>query len=431
MLQVECNLAQSYATASHVKTDLHAALQWLPINPIRTFTPERRDNMRGFGKWLGRLLLALVLAAAVIGFWQREAITRLMAVNTLFSAERIVHNFSNMDAAFLTTPVSRGTGATSPLPHGDAFTLPPETQDWIKTRSVTSLLVMQNGKIRYEGYFLGTSADDLRISWSLAKSYLSALLGVLVAEGAIASLDAPVTKYAPMLKGGAYDGASIRNVLNMASGVTFDEDYLDFNSDINRMGRVLALGGALDEFTAGLTETFAPPGETWKYVSIDTHVIGMVIRGATGRSVADLMSEKIIAPLGLERDGFYVTDGEGVAFVLGGLNFTTRDYARFGQMILQNGEFGGIQVVPADWIAQSTAATAPTAPGRTGYGYQWWIPVGAHEGEFFARGVYGQYIYFDQPRGVLITTTGVDRLFLEPNVHEINLEMFRKIAQSL
>lgn len=387
--------------------------------------------MRRIGKWLGRILIALILAAVAIGVWKREEIQRLFAVNSLFAEQRIVANFSHMDAAFLTTPVSRGKGATSALPQGPQTTLPPETGDWIANRAVTSLLVMKDGEIRYEEYFLATSPDDRRISWSVAKSYLSALLGVLMQEGAIASLDDPVTRYAPALKGSAYEGASIRNVLNMASGIVFDEDYFDKGSDINRMGRAIALGGALDDFTAGFTETFAAPGETWQYVSIDTHVIGMVIRGATGRSIPDLMAEKIIAPLGLEHDGLFITDGAGVAFVLGGLNFTTRDYARFGQMILQNGRYGGAQVVPADWIAAATMPSAPTAPGQTGYGYQWWIPVDPQPGEFFARGVYGQYIYLDQPRGVLIVSTAADRHFREDGVHEGNIEIFRKIAQSL
>jgi len=387
--------------------------------------------MRRFGKWLGRVLLALILAAAVIGFWKREEIKRLFAVNSLFYEEKIVQNFSHMDMAFLTTPVSRGSRATSPLPHGDEYTLPSGTDEWIKTRSVTSLLVMKDGKIRFEEYFQGTSPDDRRISWSVAKSYLSALFGVLMDEGAIASLDDPVIKYAPKLKGSAYEGASIRNVLNMASGVVFDEDYLSFDSDIIRMGRVIALGGTLDDFTASFTDSFAEPGAKWTYVSIDTHVISMVIRGATGRNIADLLQEKIIAPLGLEQDGYYVTDGDGVAFVLGGLNVTTRDFARFGQMILQDGMVDGKQVVPADWIVEATKPSAPTAPGKLGYGYQWWIPKDAQEGEFFAIGVYGQYIYFDRARGVLITTNAADRLFKEPGVNDINIEMFRKIAQSL
>ncbi|TMV07640.1 serine hydrolase [Ruegeria sediminis] len=387
--------------------------------------------MRTVLKWLGRILLVFILAAAVVGFAKREEIQRLMAVNSLFSEDKIVANFSNMDAAFLTVPLPRGAGPTSELAYGAAYELPDGAAGWIEERAVTSLLVLQDGKIRYEEYFLDTGPDDRRISWSIAKSYLSALFGILLEEGAIASLDDPVIKYAPKLEGSAYETATIRNVLNMSSGVTFDEDYLDYNSDINRMGRVVALGGELDDFAASLKDSFAAPGETWQYVSIDTHVIGMVIRGATGRSVAELLSEKVLAPLGLERNGYYITDGAGVAFVLGGLNFTTRDFARFGQMILQNGEYGGERIVPAAWIAESTWPSAPTEPGRIGYGFQWWIPVGAHEGEFMGRGVYGQYLYFDQPRGVLIVMTGADRKFRDEGVNEANIEMFRKIAQSL
>ncbi|MGV6803878.1 MAG: serine hydrolase domain-containing protein [Ruegeria sp.] len=387
--------------------------------------------MRSVLKWLLRIFLALVLAAAVVGIWKREEIRRLLAVNSLFSQEKIVHNFSHMNQAFLTVDLPRGDGATWELPYGSEFELPADAGKWIEDRSVTSLLVMHKGQIRFEEYYLGTSPEDRRISWSMAKSYLSALFGVLVQDGAISSLDDPVVKYAPKLIGSAYEDATIRNVLNMASGVTFDEDYLDPNSDINRMGRVVALGGELDDFAASLKDSFAEPGQVWQYVSIDTHVIGMVIRGATGRTVPDLLDEKILKPLGLERDGYYITDGAGVAFVLGGLNFTTRDYARFGQMILQGGARNEQQLVPAGWIRESTWPNAPTEPGKIGYGFQWWIPVGAHEGEFLARGIYGQYMYFDQARSVLIVTTGADRKFRDPGVNELNIEMFRKIAESL
>lgn len=387
--------------------------------------------MRTFIKWLLRLVLALALAALVVGFWKREELTRLMAVNSLFSEERIVQNFSNMDQAFLTLPLDRGEGPTAPLPYGPEWELPPQVSAWVEDRAVTSLLVMQGGEIRYENYFLGTAPEDRRISWSVAKSFLSALTGLLLAEGAIESLDDPVTRYVPALEGSAYDGVSLRQVLQMSSGVTFDEDYLDFNSDINRMGRVLALGGSMDAFAAGLTETFAPPGETWQYVSIDTHVVAMALRGATGRSLTDLMTEKIIQPLGLERTPAYVTDGEGTAFALGGLNLTTRDYARFGQMILQGGQWQGRQIVPADWIAESTRASAPTEAGRIGYGYQWWIPDGSPPGTYMARGIYGQYIWIDEAAEVVIVTTAADRSFRAEGVSERNVAIFRQITESL
>lgn len=394
--------------------------------------------MRTFGKWLGRLLLALVLAAVVVGLWKREEITRLMAVNSLFAEDRIVENFSTMNAAFLTVPVPRGDGPTTELTYGPEVNLPPEVAPWIEERSVTALVVLKDGEIAYENYFLGTGPEDRRISWSIAKSYLSALVGILIEEGAIASIDDPVTKYAPMLNGGAYDGATLRQVLNMASGVTFDEDYLDRNSDINRMGRVLALGGKMDDFAADLTETFSAPGEKWQYVSIDTHVVGMVVRGATGRSVAELLSEKIIAPLGLEYAPYYLTDGVGTAFVLGGLNMTTRDFARFGQMYLQHGRWQGQQIVPEAWAVASTTASAPPATTTTSgsgarydYGYQWWIPKDASAREYIARGIYGQYIYINEPENVVIVMNAADRQFRSKGVDAGNIEMFRTITNSL
>lgn len=386
--------------------------------------------MRKFGKWLGRILLVLVLVAAAVGLWKREEITRLLAVNSLFSKDKIVHNFSNMNTAFLNTPVDRGAGPTSALTYGDAYTAPAAVDTWVKERNVTALVILKDGAITYENYFHGTQPEDRRISWSVAKSYLSALVGILIDEGKITSIDDPVTKYAPRLKGTAYDGASLRHVLNMASGVTFDEDYLDKNSDINRMGRILALGGKMDDFTAELTDTFAVPGAEWKYVSIDTHVVGMVVRGATGRSIADLLGEKVITPLGLEHEPYYLTDGVGTAFVLGGLNITTRDYARFGQMFLQGGQWQGQQIVPADWVNASTVPSAPTKTGEIGYGYQWWIPAGAAAGEYMARGIYGQYIYIDTARNVVIATNAADRKFREEGVAQQNIDMFRQVAKT-
>lgn len=384
--------------------------------------------MRIVLKWILRISLALIIAALLVGFWNREQIKRLLTVNSLFDENRIVSNFSNMEGSFLHRDIPRGDGAVSPLPVGDPLTMPANYQDWVEARTVTSMLVLKDGAIVFEDYYLGTTPEDRRISWSVAKSYMSALFGILVEEGAIGSLDDPVTDYVPQLTGGAYDGASIRDVLQMSSGIVFDEDYFDYNSDINRMGRILALGGKMDDFAAGLTETFAEPGETWQYTSIDTHVVGMVARAVTGRDIPDLMSEKLIQPLGLERTPLFITDGAGVAFVLGGLNMTTRDYGRFGQMILQNGEWQGQQVVPADWIAASTRPSARTKPGHIGYGYQWWSPVGARPGEFMGRGIYGQYLYIDQGSGVVIVTTGADRTFRDDGVDESNINMFRSIV---
>lgn len=379
--------------------------------------------------------LALVLLAVVLGLWQREKITRLMAVNSLFAEEKIVANFISMDSMFDTAPL-----ATAPTPNrlarGTDMAMPAGFATWAEDRAVTGIVVLKDGNIRHETYPMTAQAEDdpaasRRISWSVAKSFLSVLVGVLKEDGSIESLDDPVVKYAPALAGSAYHTATLRDVLQMASGVTFNEDYLDFNSDINRMGRILALGGSMDGFAENLQDTFAEPGTDWRYVSIDTHVVGMVVRGATGRSIPDLLGEKVIAPLGLSQQPYYITDGHGVAFVLGGLNLTTRDYALFGHMIASGGISFGTRIVSDDWIIQSTRASAPTDASAIGYGYQWWIPAGATDGQFMARGIYGQYIYIDRPRGVVIAVNGADRRFRDDGVSRQNIAMFRAIAEAL
>lgn len=375
------------------------------------------------------VLVVLIGVAGAAALWKREEITRLLAVNHLFDADRIVANFSHMDGLFFHRSLDRGTGPVSALPPGPPETLSPEARAWVERRAVTGLVILREGALVHESYYHGTAPEDLRISWSMAKSVLSALFGTLHADGTIPDLDAEVTDFAPALKGSAYEGATIRDVLTMSSGVAFNEDYLDFNSDINRMGRVLALGGSMDGFAASLKTRDAPPGTRMHYVSIDTHVIGMMIKGATGRDPADLMAERIIAPLGLEASPVMLTDGEGTAFVLGGLNLRTRDYARIGQMFLQGGAWNGRQIVPAPWVA---ASTAHQAPGGAGYGYQWWVPKdnALHGNDYLARGIYGQYIYVNPAARAVVAVNAADRLFREAGVDDENLAMLRALAHA-
>lgn len=377
-----------------------------------------------------RLLLIVAVLLGGLALWKREEIGRLLAVNSLFAPDKIVANFSGMQRLFLTRPLEIGAGQVSALPAGPQAALPPEVTPWVEARWVTGLVVLKGGQLVHESYYRGTRPEDLRISWSVAKSFLSALFGILHTEGMAPDLDAQVVAFAPALKGSAYDGASVRDVLTMSSGVSFNEDYLDYNSDINRMGRVIALGGSMDDFAAGLKARAAEPGTRWHYVSIDTHVLGMVIAGATGRDPADLLAERLLRPMGLERAPYYLADGEGTAFVLGGLNLTTRDYARFGLLFAQGGRWGEAQLVPADWVAASTALMAPAGAA---YGYQWWVPTdsAAHGGDYFARGIYGQYIYVNPARAVVVAVNAADTRFEEPGVDAGNLSVLRAIAEGI
>ncbi|CTQ48680.1 serine hydrolase domain-containing protein [Jannaschia donghaensis] len=375
-------------------------------------------------KRIGLSLFALLLAGGGFAMVKREEISRLFAVNTLFAPGKIIANFSNMRGAFLWVPLAGQAGA--PIPNGTPTPLPPGADAWIADRQITGLVVLRNGRVAHESYHLDTGPADQRISWSVAKSFLSLLTGILVSEGRIVLSDT-VEKYAPLLATSAYAGATVQDVLQMESGVAFNEDYFDPDSDINRMGRVIALGGALDEFTADLDVRDRTPGAQMKYVSMDTHVLGMVLRGATGTPIPELMAERLTGPMGIA-DAYFLTDGEGTAFVLGGLNMTTRDYARMGLMVAQGGRLDGVQIVPEAWVNLSTVPSARTADGDMRYGYQWWMPSDARPGEVMAQGVYGQFVYIDRARDVVIAMNAADRNFRDPGVAEANIAMFRAIA---
>ncbi|WP_409434071.1 serine hydrolase domain-containing protein [Litorimonas sp. RW-G-Af-16] len=401
-----------------------------------------------FFKWVGIIFGALVLTLGTLVALNWSKIQRLQTVNTLFDADKIVQNFSNMDAAFLHQDLAESPEPFlfpqdfQPLP--DTVIINGQARDLtalLETLDTTGLVVIRDGVMIHESYYKGTDKDDLRISWSVAKSFMSGLYGNAVASGQIKSLDETVETYAPSLKGSAYEGATIRNVLNMASGITFNEDYMDPKSDINDMGRVLGLGGSMDEYAAGLTAKDAVAGERWQYVSIDTHVAAMVLRAATGKSLHTLFNETYSANLGFERAPYYMTDGENVAFALGGLNLTTRDYAKFGYLFLNQGKVGDKQVVPAQWVAESTRHSAPSFSDRggVGYGYQWWVPMpqeGSNAGDFFAVGIYGQYIYINPAKKLVIAKNAADREFAYEqdgygHSMNVNIDMFRSLADQL
>ncbi|HHL43510.1 MAG TPA: class C beta-lactamase-related serine hydrolase [Hellea balneolensis] len=394
--------------------------------------------------------LALVLILGVLLALNWSKIDRLVKVKTLFDADKIVYNFSHMDGALYSDELPRSGPehvwpvALSPLPESFEFrgqTL--DTKSLLEELQTTALVVVKDGTIVFEDYYKGTTPEDRRISWSMSKSFVSALTGLALANGDIESIDDPVTKYVPSLKGSAYDGVPLRHVLNMASGIDFNEDYLDPKSDINKMGTVLGLGGSLDKFAAKQKKIARPSGTAWEYCSIDTHVISMVLRAATGQSLQDYFVENLWSKIGASADAAYSTDGKGNAFALGGLNMRTRDYALFGELMRNHGRRGDVQIIPEDWVEISTRNTAPPATPAAhnttsdgtpfGYGYQWWMPPNA-DGEFYAVGVYGQYIYVNPKAGIVIAKNAAQRSFMETDANGDgymikNIALFRAIAE--
>jgi len=394
-------------------------------------------------KWGAIGLLGALLILVALN-WTK--IQRLLTVNSLFDADKIVTNFSSMNAAFLHHDLELGEAKPWPEDIQDI----PETVMIAGTETnlaaaleeldTTALVIIRDGTLIHESYYKDTDRDDLRISWSVAKSFMSGLYGQAIEDGLI-DIQQPIETYLPQLKATAYEGATVANILNMASGVRFNEDYMDPKSDINDMGRVLGLGGSMDKYTETLTERQYEPGTVWQYVSIDTHVAAMALRKVTGKSLHQLWEETYGENLGMGKNPFYLTDGKDVAFALGGLNLRTRDYAKFGQLFLQDGEWEGEQLVPGFWVKDSTVNHAPNVhPVRgSGYGYQWWVPMpqtGPSQGDFFAVGIYGQYIYVNPAMNIVIAKNAADREFTQSQSNgqhsmNMNIDVFRSLAEQL
>jgi hypothetical protein len=396
-----------------------------------------------------RLLKPVIILVALLALaWLAHQAYRVWQFETLFAPQRIVENFRSMPELFDSNlipdsgPVFELEVAPQQLPQDFSFqgkTI--AISDWIKSSGTTGLVVLANGKLVFEDYYQGNDAQSQAISWSVGKSFVSALIGFALADGSISSLQDPVGDYVPLLRQSGYADVSIQDVLEMSSGIDFNEDYADPQSGINQLGEEIFLGRSTNEWIARLQKA-GPAGREHHYISVNTQVLGMVLEAATGEKLASYMEKKLWSRLGPEGDARWLTDAHGTELAFAGLNVRTRDYARFGQLYLDQGRnLKGEQLLPAQWVQDSvTPRTAYLQPGRSlfegipalGYAYQFWIPQGG-EGEFMAIGVYGQFIYVNPTRQVVIAKNSAyadynvdgDRMEYEA------LEAFRAIARKL
>lgn len=388
------------------------------------------------------LLLLAILAVAAVGLY--PVLKRAYTAETLFDEGRIVHNFTHMTETFpavrvLPAPTPRALPAGSPLELPEQFSAFEKKftpAQYLQDTGTDGLIVLQDGRVVFEQYYLGNSADNVHVSWSLAKSTISAMLGIAQQEGRIKSVMDPVERYAPQLKGTAYEGVPLRDVLQMSSGVAFDENYDNPQADVVQLARTLVLGGSFNAYAQKLRRAH-PPGTVRHYSSFDTQVLAMVLEGATGRRVADYMQEKLWQPMGAGHEAWWLADSEGMVMGFGGFNAVLRDYARFGQLYLDKGRVDGKEVVPASWISESLAMESPHLLPQAGqqnelgigYGYQWWIPEDAAR-DFMGIGVYNQFIYVSpSTRTVIVKTSGNHRYTADDFVPIMqHLALFRAIA---
>ena len=345
----------------------------------------------------------------------------------LFSGAPQHQNFGRFKDMALTSamaaskkPFAFPLGKTIDLPKHYSFEGHTKSvEDFFTETDTTALLVLKDGQMVMERYELTGGPDVHWISWSVSKSFVSALVGIAVHEGHIRSIEDPISDYIPVPKGSAYHGVSIKNVLQMSSGARWNEDYSDPSCDVFRLAA--AMGGAmsLEEFVAGMA-TESPPGTVCRYNSGETQALGMLLAYATKRTLSDYMQEKLFEPLGMNAAGYWLVDKTGKEMAFAGLNLIARDFIKIGELYRNDGVWNGQQVVPSAWVKASITADAPhLVPGKPwlsdhtlpfGYGYQWWLPAG-QDGEFTALGIYNQVVYGDRSKGVVIYKQSANRAY--------------------
>jgi CubicO group peptidase (beta-lactamase class C family) len=283
--------------------------------------------------------------------------------------------------------------------------------EYLERQRATGLLVLKDGRIVAEHYRYGRKDDARFLSFSMAKSVTALLVGVAQARGHIASLDDPAESYARELAGTPYGATSIRHLLRMASGLTFSERY-DGQDDIARMSRAFAVAGdGTLSVLRSITDRHERAGEKFVYASAETDVLGRVVRGATGRTVAELTQEWLWQPMGAEHEAFWRISRDGREAFSGGFNASLRDWGRLGLLLAQDGVLEGRQVVPREYLLDATdPARQPPAfrPNRAtpffGYGYQFWLLPG-RERSFALQGVHGQAVYVQPASGIVLVVT--------------------------
>jgi CubicO group peptidase (beta-lactamase class C family) len=293
---------------------------------------------------------------------------------------------------------------------------------YLVQQSVAGLLVIKNGVIVYERYRLGNNRQSRWLSYSVTKSITSMLVGAAIKDGYIKSVNETVSDYLPRLKGTAYEKVSIRNILQMSSGVEWDETYADPAADINRVTWDTL---SLYDFLAA-QPVVGEPGITFNYNTAETNLVGTLLRSAIGNNLSTWLEQKIWQPYGMEADASWnLTEPGGGEFGGCCLSAVLRDYGRLGLFALGDGRLpGGEHVLPEGWMRESVTPSA----GSPRYGYLWWL--GAN-GVFEASGIFGQGILVNSPENLVIAVQSARPDASKDADWAIQSEFYKAIAKAL
>lgn len=340
------------------------------------------------------------------------------------------------DAAFRTMEtvpkvqvhVIKAGNTVYPLPEGKPIDIGMDVDAYMAKQRNSGLIIVQDGKVRLEKYALGQKPDGRWTSFSVAKSFTSTLVGAAIKDGYIKSLDDKVTVYIPGLKGSAYDDVSVKQLLTMTSGVKWNEDYTDPKSDVAQFNLQKPVAG--EDITVSYMKTLpreAPAGSKWVYKTGETNLIGVLVSSATGKTLSDYLTEKVWGPFGMEQDAIWMVGPTGHEISGCCISASLRDYARLGQFVLGGGVADGKKILPDDWLpAATTKQTGIDIPGR-GYGYQWWTN---DDGSFAAQGIFGQGIFIDPKRKLVIASNGNWPTATDPEGVGAEREVFYKAVQA-
>ncbi len=311
--------------------------------------------------------------------------------------------FRAMDRLPLLAKASVITPSPDPLslPVGEPLDIP-AVEEYMASQHTSGLVILQDGKIRFERYGQEFDADGRWTSFSVAKSFTSTLVGAAVQDGYIKSLEDKVSQYIPDLRGSAYDDVTIRQLLTMSSGVRWNEDYEDPEADVAKFNKAKADPGvdATVSFMRKLPRAH-PPGTVWHYNTGETNLIGVLVSSATGKSLAQYLQDTIWHPAGMAATATWLQGKTGHEIAGCCLQAATRDFARFGLFVLANGNIGGKQIVPEDWFSQATRKQMDIGVPGKGYGFQWWT---YDDGAVAAQGIFGQGIFIDPQRRLVIAS---------------------------
>jgi CubicO group peptidase (beta-lactamase class C family) len=397
----------------------------------------RRETDLGPGRprrrWLRRLAAGVVVVALlVVGVyaWAWASLDRSSIARAMLWREADVgdqHRFParTIPAGDEASPLPAGVEIDPPAPPSGAED-DRAFDEFLRATGTLGFVVLDDDQLVYERYFGGADRQTRQTSFSVAKSFVSALIGIAIDEGLIGSVTDPVTEYLPELseRDPRFERITLRDLLTMSSGIRYEEQSLPlpWGDDVDTY-----YGTDLRDLGLSATQIVRPPGQEWLYNNYNPLLLGLVLERATGTSVSDYMATKLWQPLGAEADATWNLDSEGSGFekLESGLNATPVDYARFGELFLHAGEWNGQRIVSQDWVREATAADVTTDPAGH-YQYFWWIDTQRPD-RFYALGNFGQYIYVAPDAGAVIVRTGRD-WGVE---NDTWLSVFREVADRL